>query len=64
MKQWRFKQSRQYIPKVIADKSKEETDGWWKFSTRVTKFNAKRKELLKSSHILVFDKSMSVFMPW
>lgn len=63
MKQWRFKQIRQYIPEVMADKSKEETDGWWKFSTRVTKFNAKRKELLKSSHVLVFDESMSAFVP-
>ena len=63
MKQWRFKQIRQYIPDVMADKSKAETDAWWKFSSRVNKFNAKRKELLKSSHVLVFDESMSAFVP-
>ena len=63
MKQWRFKQIRQYIPEVMADKSKEETDSWWKFSTRVAKFNSKQKQLLKSSHVLVFDELMSAFVP-
>lgn len=63
MKQWRFKQIRQYIPAVMEDKTIKEIDDWWRFASRVTKFNNVRKNLLKSSHVHVFDESMSAYVP-
>ena len=63
MKLWRFKQIRQYISGVMEDKEKEKSDDWWKFSTRVSQFIEKRKQIMKSSHIHVFDESMSAYVP-
>ena len=37
-------------------------DDWWKFKGRVEMFNKKRQSEITSLHILVFDKSMSVFV--
>ena len=63
MKLWRFKQIRQYLPGMMEDEEKKESDPWWKFSSRVTKFNGKKLEKMKSSHIHVFDESMSAYVP-
>jgi len=38
-----------------------EQDDWWKFKERVVSFNKKRLSHYHTSHILVFDESMSAF---
>ena len=62
MKHWRFKQIRQYIPNVMQDSNLQHNNDWWKFVTRVDDFNSVRKKNMKSSHVLVFDESMSAFI--
>ena len=62
MKVWRFKELKMYIPKVMEDEGLKETDDWWKFKTRVN-WNEKRKMELYTSFVLVFNESMSAFIP-
>ena len=63
MKSWRFKEIKSFIPFAVADEARKNTDDWWQFSTQIDKFNSKRKEVLHASHVLVFDESMSAFVP-
>ena len=63
MKEWWFKQLRQFIPGVMFDYSKKEEDDWWKFSTRVQNFNKVRQNNIKISCVRVLDESMSAFIP-
>ena len=63
MKAWRFKELKMYIPKVMEDEGLKEMDDWWKFKTRVNKWNEKRKNDLFTSFVLVLDESMSAFIP-
>ena len=63
MKAWRFKELKAYIPTVMEDDSKKDNDDWWRFKTRVEAWNDTRKQKLFSSFVLVFDESMSAFVP-
>ena len=45
------------------DSNLEDIDDWWKFKMRMNDFNSVRKIRMKSSHILVYDESMSAFIP-
>ena len=63
MKDWRFKEIKQYIPSVMKDESSKGVDAWWEFSKRVCQFNEIRKSRLKSSSVIVLDESMSAFVP-
>ena len=63
MKEWRFKQLRQFIPRVMFDYGKKEEDDWWQFSTRVQNFNEVRQNNIKISCVRVLDESMSAFIP-
>ena len=64
MKHWRFKQIKAYVPQVMeSEELKGEADDWWRFKKRVDEFNANRKRELTTSHVLVFDESMSAFIP-
>ena len=63
MKAWRFKELKAYIPTVMEDDSKKDNDDWWRFKTRVEAWNDTRKKKLFSSFVLVFDESMSAFVP-
>ena len=64
MKHWRFKQIKTYVPQVMESKElKEHADDWWRFKTRVDEFNETRKRELLTSHVLVFDESMSAYIP-
>jgi hypothetical protein len=47
----------------VADETRKDRDDWWQFSTQIESFNKKRKEGLYASHVLVFDESMSAFVP-
>ena len=64
MKLWRFKEIKHFVPQLMEDKDlKEEGDDWWKFKTFVNKIAENRKEHFSASHVLVFDESMSAFIP-
>ena len=63
MKLWRFKEIRQYVASIMEDIEKKETCDWWRFSGWVEKGNRYREHKLYASHILVFDESMSSFIP-
>lgn len=63
MKEWRFREIRSIIPNLMRDESVKEVDDWWKFSTRVKKFNENRRTKVKKSCVLVMDESMSAFIP-
>ena len=63
MRSWRFKEIKSFIRFAVQDESKEEEDDWWQFSSQIESFNKKRKEAVFASHVLVFDESMSAFVP-
>ena len=64
MKVWRFKEIKFYIPKIMQDaKLKEKKDDWWRFKNRIHEFNKSRRDKLFCLHIMVFDESMSAFIP-
>ena len=64
MKAWRFRQIKSLIPQIMeAEYLKEQKDDWWKFKQRIINFNLKRKEKLCASYALVFDESMSAYVP-
>ena len=63
MKLWRFKEIKQYIPQIMEDESIKENDDWWRYKSWVKKTFAMRKNSVFASHILVFDKLMSAFVP-
>ena len=62
MKIWRFRQLQQLVPKLMEDSEVKDDDDWWRLRGGITRFNRIRKKLI-SSHIAVFDESMSVFIP-
>ena len=62
MRLWRFKEIKRYVPIIMEDETMK-VDDWWKFKGQVEMFNKKRQSEITTSHILVFDKSMSAFVP-
>ena len=61
---WRFKDIKQYVPIItMEDETMKESDDWWRFKGREELYNKKRQSEINISHILVFDESMSVFIP-
>ena len=63
MKEWRFKEIKQFVPIVVGDELIKEEDDQWRFKKRVEFFVKINKELDYASSILVFDESMSAFIP-
>ena len=64
MKLWRFKELRAFIPKIMEDHTlKEQGDDWWQFKLRMNIFNESRKKHTNASHNLIFDESMSTYIP-
>ena len=63
MKEWRFKEIKQYIPEVMQDESMKVSDDWWRFKRRLEMLNAKMAKIYHVSSVLVFDESMSAFIP-
>ena len=64
MKLWRFKELRSVVPKIMEDLTlKEQGDDWWQFKPRAQMFNNNWKYHIYTSHILVFDESMSAYIP-
>ena len=47
----------------MKDEEVKKEDSWWKVKGIKNKFIQKRKEGIIVSHTLVFDKSMSAFVP-
>ena len=64
MKAWRFRQIKSLIPQIMeAEYLNEQKYDWWKFKQRIINFNLKRKGKLCASYALVFDESMSTYVP-
>ena len=42
---------------------KEKGDDWWQFKARMDLFNNSRKKHIRASHNLIFDESMSAYIP-
>ena len=63
MKQWRCRKIINYMSQVMDNHETRETDNWWRFQKRFQLFNKKRMLNYELSHVLVFDESMSVFVP-
>ena len=47
----------------MKDESIKEEQDWWMFKKYVDKFNERRKSVILSSHVKVFDESMSAYIP-
>ena len=64
MMAWRFRQIKTLIPKIMeSEELRSGNDDWWQFKDRVAKFNANRREKVYASYALVFDESMSAYVP-
>ena len=63
MKQWRFKEIKSFIPEIMVDAERRAHDDWWRFSAQVENYGQRRKDRVLASHVLVFDESMSAFVP-
>ena len=64
MKKWRFRQLKLFIPRLMeSEELKVANDDWWQFKERVDDFNTNRRNNLYASHVLVFDESMSAYVP-
>ena len=63
MKLWRFKEIKQFISTLMKEEEVKKEDSWWKVKGIINKFIQKRKEVIIASHTLVFDESMSAFVP-
>jgi len=63
MKLWMLKEIKTFVPETMVDIDRKEEDDWWQFSAQVEKYGQHRKNRVVASHILVFDKSMSAFVP-
>ena len=64
MKLWRFKELQAFIPKIMEDSSlKEKGDDWWQFKSQMDLFNNSRKMHILTSYNLIFDESMSAYIP-
>ena len=64
MKLWRFKDFASVVPNIMEDLTlTEQGDDWWQFKSRVQLFNKNQRYHTYTSHILVFDDSMSAYIP-
>ena len=63
MMEWRFKEIKSLVPRLMEDQSLKDSDDWWRFKGRVNSFNKKSKDLFAASSVMVFDESMSAFIP-
>ena len=62
MMEWRFKEIKSLIPRLMEDQSLKDSDDWWRFKGRIKSFNKKSKDLFAASSVMVFDESMSAFI--
>ena len=63
MKLWRFKEIKLFIACIMEEEEMKLTDDWWKARKMLNGFIDKRKGNIFVSHMLVFDESMSAFVP-
>ena len=62
MKEWRFKEIKQYVQSIAEDEElRKGGDDWWRFSGWISAFN-RRRDMLIGSFVFVFDESMSAFI--
>ena len=65
MKLYRFKQFRQFLPKIWEARrhSNNQQDPWWRFSGGIKTLNEIRNKLILPCEIIVIDESMSAYRP-
>ena len=64
MKWLRFKQIKQFVSKVMEDNMMKTTNvDWWQIKNRILKHNFHKRTLLSASHVLIFDESISGYIP-
>ena len=63
MKEWRFKEIKYILPKIMEDPSKAENDDWYKMRRRMEQFHLTTKNTMFVSSVCCFDESMSAFIP-
>ena len=64
MKWWRFKQIKFFIPIVMEDTTMRDDDvDWWQFKNHIINHNDNKRRKICASHVLVFDESLSSFIP-
>ena len=47
--EWRFKEIKSLISRLMEDQSLKDSDDWWRFKGRVNSFNNKSKDLFAAS---------------
>ena len=47
----------------MKDEEVKKEDSWWKVNGIINEFIQKRKKIIIAFHTLVFDKSISAFVP-
>ena len=64
VKWWRFKQIKYFVPIVMEDATMRDEDvDWWHFKDHIIKHNENKKQIICTSHVIVFDESLSSFIP-
>ena len=63
MSKFRFKEFRQFLPSIYEDRTKMNTDPWWKFIGGVEQFNLNRLKYVVSSNHLALDELMMAWRP-
>jgi hypothetical protein len=59
----RFKDFRRFLPQIVADYSKEESDPWFRFSIAVEDLNEIWQTVFQGSHWISVDESKSAWRP-
>ena len=63
MKEYRFKDIQRFVPCMVRDETRKDTDPWWQFVQAVEDFNSNRKSTVAASVWKTFDESMSAYRP-
>ena len=63
MPKYRFKEFRQFLPTINEDRSKENSDPWWRYVGGVDSFNLNRLKYVVSSNHISMDELMSAWRP-
>ncbi len=63
MKNYRFKEFRQFVTAIWRDDSRKNTDPWWEFVSCIEEFNQRRQDILETSVWWLIDECMSAYCP-
>ena len=63
MEEWRFKETKKFVPMIHADVGRKENNPWWQIVSAIEEFNLNRSVCVASSIWKIFDESMSAIRP-